>query len=160
MIIENKDNETDTVVARNTDLDNYGLPFIRYENGDLLKTTKRKCNCGRELSVIEKIEGRTHDYVTTPSGNLIAGEFFPHLFQSIKGIDQYKILQESINLLIIKIKINENFSQEEIDAYLNKIQAYVGKEMNIILEKVDNFPLEESGKRIFIQSKVKPYFTD
>jgi len=41
-----------------TDLHNYGMPFIRYKNGDLAVLSKERCPCGRGLPLIERVEGR------------------------------------------------------------------------------------------------------
>ncbi len=158
VIVETEQTKDNLILARITDLDNFYSPFIRYENGDILKTTDKKCNCGRKLTVIEKIEGRTHDFITTTEGHLIPGEFFPHLFQTIIGIDQYLVIQESIELLRIQIKPNEYFTQVELDSYIAKIKEYVGDEMYIKVEIIEEIPLTNSGKRIFIKSNVPVQF--
>jgi len=153
IILETNSNNKNNV-ARITDLDNFASPFIRYENGDIIKPTEKACECGRNLNCISNIEGRTHDFITTPDGSLIAGEFFPHLFQTIKGIDQYFILQQSINHLIVSVKPNEYFSQKELDLYINKIKEYVGEKMTIEIKIVDEISLTQSGKRLFVKSNV------
>ena len=122
-------------VARIIDLDNFASPFIRYENGDIIKQIVKVCECGRNLDCISNIEGRTHDFITTSDGSLIAGKFLTHLFQSIKGIDQYFIFQQFINHLISSVKPNEIFSQQELDLYINKIREFVGEKT--LNEKVD-----------------------
>ncbi|MHA1156760.1 MAG: phenylacetate--CoA ligase family protein [Candidatus Heimdallarchaeota archaeon] len=155
VIVETKSLDKKLNIARITDLDNYVNPLIRFENGDALRISNRKCDCTRSLSTIESIEGRTHDFIVTTTGDLLAGEFFPHLFQSIKGIDQYFILQKSITELIVQLKPNEMFSQVEVDEHIAKIQEYVGKTMNIEVILKDEIPLTKSGKRLFIKSNVK-----
>ncbi|MHA1354654.1 MAG: phenylacetate--CoA ligase family protein [Candidatus Heimdallarchaeota archaeon] len=154
VIVENDKTSTNKN-ARVTDLDNFVAPLIRYENMDVLPFSQDKCPCGRELSVLEKIEGRTHDFITTIDGNLVAGEFFPHLFQKIIGIDQYQIIQEKIDLIKVTVKPNDKYTEEEMTAYLKKIQEYCGgKTVDIELIKVNEFPPSKSGKRIFIKSNV------
>jgi len=154
VIVENDKSSTNNI-ARITDLDNYVAPLIRYENGDVLPFSKKQCSCGRELSTLEKIEGRTHDFITTIDGNLIAGEFFPHLFQKIIGIDQYQVVQEKIDLIKVTIKPNDKYTEEEMISYIKKIQEYCGgKEVEVELIKVNEFPQNKSGKRIFIKSHV------
>jgi len=141
-------------VARITDLDNYISPFIRYENGDIITPSNKICACGRELSTLSKIDGRTHDFITTRNGDLIAGEFFPHLFQSVIGVDQYFIYQKSIYLLIISIKPNKDFIFKELTPYINKIKEYVGEDMTVEINLVEDIPLTKTGKRLFIKSDV------
>ena len=40
-----------------TDLFNYGMPLIRYKIGDVAIVTDRKCPCGSNLPLIDKIIG-------------------------------------------------------------------------------------------------------
>ena len=154
-VIVEHDKSSSNNIARITDLDNFVSPLIRYENGDMLSFSQEKCTCGRELSTLEKIDGRTHDYIKTIDGNLIAGEFFPHLFQKIIGIDQYQIIQEKIDFIKVIVKPNPKYSEEEMNNYIKKIQEYCGgKGVEIELTKVSDFPQNKSGKRIFIKSYV------
>ncbi len=154
-VIVEHDKSSSNNIARITDLDNFVAPLIRYENGDVLPFSQERCPCGRELSVLEKIDGRTHDFIKTIDGNLIAGEFFPHLFQKIIGIDQYQIIQEKIDFIKVIVKPNAKYSEDEMNKYVNKIQEYCGgKEVDIELIKVSDFPQNKSGKRIFIKSYV------
>src|SRR5215510_7013217 len=77
-----------------TDLTNWAFPFIRYETGDSIVLTDEACPCGRKLSRIKEVIGRLHDFILTTSGDLLAGEFFPHLMRFSRGVEQYQIVQE------------------------------------------------------------------
>jgi len=41
-----------------TNLHSYSFPIIRYELGDYVKLSNKKCNCGREHLIIEEVTGR------------------------------------------------------------------------------------------------------
>jgi len=126
-----------------TNLDNYGMPFIRYQNGDVATYANEKCSCGRSLKLLSKIDGRTHDFITASDGSLIAGEFFPHLFGETRGIKQYQIVQLKRDELIFKIVRGNKYSQK-----------YIGKNVHIIIEFVDDIIATPSGKRHFTISKI------
>ncbi|MCG2635451.1 MAG: phenylacetate--CoA ligase family protein, partial [Gammaproteobacteria bacterium] len=64
-----------------TTLHNFGMPFVRYRNGDLATTSERDCPCRRGLPLLERIDGRRLDMIRTPDGRMLPGEFFPHLFK-------------------------------------------------------------------------------
>ena len=51
-----------------TDLHNYGMPLIRYKVGDVGSWKGRDCACGRGLPLLNVVEGRTLDLISTPSG--------------------------------------------------------------------------------------------
>ncbi len=59
-----------------TDLDNYAMPFIRYWNADQAILKKEKCSCGREGLLLEKVMGRTCDYLISSDGRQLHWAFF------------------------------------------------------------------------------------
>jgi phenylacetate-CoA ligase len=48
-----------------TDLENYGMPLIRYEIGDVARLSGVNCACGRGLPLLEKVQGRVSGFVTS-----------------------------------------------------------------------------------------------
>src|SRR5262249_18305868 len=63
--------ESGSVVV--TDLTNRAMPILRYQVGDVAVVSDRRCDCGRGLPLLERLEGREADYVVTPAGELISG---------------------------------------------------------------------------------------
>ena len=53
-----------------TDLTNYAMPLIRYRIEDIGIFSGKKCSCGREQPMIEKVEGRLADFLITPENEL------------------------------------------------------------------------------------------
>ena len=62
-----------------TDLYNYGMPLIRYLNGDRATLVDSPCGCNNPLPIMKSIDGRKLDIIKTPSGKKIPGELFPCL---------------------------------------------------------------------------------
>ena len=142
-----------------TDLDNYGMPFIRYRIGDVGVLSDRKCNCGRGLPIMEKVEGRTFDIIVGTNGIYFDGHFFSILLRTaVDGIKQFQVVQESEKEINIKIVIDEVFKTEYIDVLTNKIHEYCGEDMRINFNIVDEIQPTKSGKFRFIISKVAPDF--
>ena len=100
-----------------TDLDNYGMPFIRYRIGDIGVLSDRKCDCGRGLPILEKVEGRTFDIIMGTNGRHLGGTFWTLLLRTaVDGIKQFQVVQESKNEINIKIVVDEQFKTEYIKA--------------------------------------------
>ena len=59
-----------------TKLDNYAFPFIRYRVGDVGALSGRSCPCGRNLPMLERVEGRVFDIVVGTNGNHLSGTFW------------------------------------------------------------------------------------
>lgn len=156
--LETLEEKNGRVPAIVTDLDNYVMPFIRYELGDVLKLNESKCSCGRGLSTVGKIEGRTHDFLTAIDGRAIPGEFVPHLFQKVEGFDRYFVHQLSESEMIVSIVKNERFSTSEVDELTRVMKSTLGSQMEIRFESVEDIESTPSGKLQFICSEVKPSF--
>lgn len=130
-----------------TDLTNVSFPFIRYEPGDFLELSEEKCDCGRGLTVIKKIHGRETDFIKLSNGNLLAGEFFPHLFGKFHTIEQYQIIQDRIDHLQIKYKLLSSESEtHELELIGAKIREYTEGLLHVDFEKVNEISLTPSGK--------------
>jgi phenylacetate-CoA ligase len=141
-----------------TDLDNYGMPFIRYRIGDIGVPSERKCNCGRGLPLMEKVEGRTFDIIIGSNGRRVGGTFWTLLLRTaVKGIDQFQVIQESSKKLNIKIVVNPQFKSEYIGILTNRIHEYLGKDLGINFGIVDEIKPSPSGKFRFVISNVSPF---
>ena len=77
-----------------TDLNNYGMPFIRYKNGDIAVQSDNACSCGRGLPLIHDIDGRKMDTITAFDGKVVSGGFFPHLMKEIEEIGKFQVIQQ------------------------------------------------------------------
>jgi len=137
-----------------TNLHNKAFPFIRYDIGDLAIWANRRCGCGRSFPLLERVVGRTVEIITSPSGKLIDGEFFTHLFYKVKGVRRFQIVQESHNLLVIRIVKAEDFETDTLSFLESKIKEHGDPKFEIRFEFVDRIPPLSSGKMAFVLSKV------
>ena len=129
-----------------TDLYNFGMPLIRYVNGDRATLIDSPCGCKNPLPIMKSIDGRKLDIIKTPSGKKIPGELFPHLFKEFTHITRFQVRQSRIDELNIAIISSEDLSpteQEKIKAEINK---YAENELKLQLNFVDDIPLTASGK--------------
>ena len=138
-----------------TNLDNYGMPFIRYRIGDIGILSDRKCNCGRGLPILENIEGRTFDIVVGTNGRAVGGTFWTILLRTaIEGIKQFQVIQESMSEISIKVVLGESFEEGQMDTLINKIREYLGEDVKVNFRIVDKISPTKSGKFRFVISKV------
>lgn len=139
-----------------TSLKNYAMPFLRYELGDEAIASDEKCPCGRGLPVIEEILGRTVSTLITPDGTPIHGWFFGWLLIEFgEAIRQYKITQVSRTNIEVLIVPGKDFTENIIQKIQSLAHAKC-KDWKVDVSLVDEIPVSKSGKRIFIESKVKP----
>jgi phenylacetate-CoA ligase len=129
-----------------TDLYNYGMPLIRYVNGDRATLIDEPCGCKNPLPVMSSVDGRKLDIIKTPSGKIIPGELFPHLFKEFTGINRFQVKQTELSSLQIFIIANENFKDEDKQKITDEINKYASNELVLVFNLVDDIPLTVSGK--------------
>lgn len=138
-----------------TDLDNYVYPFIRYKIGDIGILSERKCTCGRAFPMLEKIMGRTFDVVLGKNGNRVLATYFTLSFRySVRGIEQFQLVQASNYDIKINVKSNEQFTKDEEIKTINLVKEKLGNDMQIIIHQVDEIEPTESGKFRWVISEL------
>lgn len=137
-----------------TDLDNYGMPFLRYKIGDLGIRSQHDCSCGVKLSMLEKIEGRIYDLVTTPAGMKISGTYWSFLTRSVPGIKKFQVVQQRLDKITFKILVEDGFDRDVIPLLRTKIQQHCGADFDVEFQIVDEIPLTKSGKFRFVISNL------
>lgn len=141
-----------------TGLYNYAMPFIRYAIDDIGIPTDENCPCGRGLPLMEVVEGRRDDFIVLEDGRIISPRVFSDLMKNFQGIEQYKIVQETRNKIIIYIIKSNYFSQKTVYELMNKMKKIIGEQVSVEIELAEHIPRETSGKLRKITSKVKVDF--
>ena len=130
-----------------TDLFNYGMPFVRYVNGDRAVAGFEMCSCGRGLPLLKQVVGRQLDTLDTPDGRKIPGEFFPHLIKEFPSIRRFQVIQEAVERIILKLVVDgRNLTVVDRENLLNEIHKCAGDAVDIQLQLVDDIPLTKAGK--------------
>lgn len=150
-----KPGETGEVVI--TDLDNYCMPFIRYRIGDLAVAMDNTvpCACGRGLPKIGRIEGRVQSIIFGTNNSYVPGLLFGHLFKDYDYIiRQYKVIQEKPGEVVLKIVKATSFDENVFQELLVKLRHFLGDDMVIDVDFVDDIPMVRTGKQQVSVSKI------
>lgn len=138
-----------------TDLVNRAMPLIRYKVGDVAAATARRCACGRGLPLLERLEGRESDYVTTEFGELVSGISLTENFAlHLPGVAQLQIIQEAITRFRFRIVPTADFDAGSHERLRRLVRERFGPNTHYDLEFVDEIPQETSGKYRFCISHV------
>ena len=145
-----------------TDLNNFSVPLIRYRIGDLATAVEQSmCACGRSLTQIGRIEGRTQAIVHCGDGTWLPGTFFAHFFKDCEDvIAQFQIHQEKKGSFLLKVIPGRFFTEPQLSLILDDLRKYVGSQQvtPIDVEIVDEIPLVRTGKRSPVVSTVTEDF--
>src|SRR3546814_221632 len=97
-----------------TDLHNLGMPFIRYVNGDVATRKGPWHSVGPHgLPRLQRIEGRSLDAIRTTDGNVLPGEFFPHMLKDVTGVRRFQVVQDSLDHFNLKIVPGPEFVADQ-----------------------------------------------
>lgn len=142
-----------------TELNNFAMPLIRYSIGDLgvKRDPNEVCKCGRGLPLIGNIQGRVQSIVIGSNKQFIPGTFFNRIFfKHDLAVKQYQVVQEEAGKLLIKIIQGNLFTEDALKIIVEDIKNYMGSDMDIKIEFVDEIPLGKTGKRQHCISKIDP----
>ncbi|MBB6188318.1 phenylacetate--CoA ligase family protein [Rhodanobacter sp. MP7CTX1] len=129
-----------------TDLFNYGMPFVRYVNGDVATATSSTCGCGRGLPLLRRVDGRVLDAIRTPAGHILPGEFFPHMLKDVAGLERFQVVQRRLDQLELVMVRGPGFDESSLAYIRREVAKVVGDSIELRCEFVDDIPLTPSGK--------------
>jgi phenylacetate-CoA ligase len=147
-----------------TGLYNFTMPLIRYRLGDIGIPSDERCLCGRSWPLIKSIEGRINDFLILPDGKKISWLYLLRYLlydekfkENIYCVSQYQLVQERFDRIVFKIVKGAQFEHSILEGIKNKIEvefAKQGYKLEIVLEYVDEIPIERTGKRRLFISKI------
>jgi phenylacetate-CoA ligase len=138
------DGEEGNVVI--TDLFNYGMPFIRYMNGDRAIAGLKSCSCGRGLPLLQCVTGRTLDVITTPDQRRLPGEFFPHLMKDFASVKRFQVVQDAADRVQMRVVASNGWDEPTRQRIEHLVEDALGPSCRFDLLRVDDIPLTRSGK--------------
>ena len=139
-----------------TDLFNYGMPFVRYANGDMATASGDRCACGRGLPLLTRVDGRVLDAIRTPAGHVLPGEFFPHMLKDVAGLQRFQLVQRRLDRLDLSIVRGTDFDDASLDYIRREVNKVLGDSVQLDCHFVDDIPLTRSGKLRVTVSELTP----
>ena len=129
-----------------TGLINEDMPLIRYRVGDRVKPAPAgaRCECGRALPLLERIEGRLDDVIVTPDGRRI-GRLDP-VFKADLAIREAQIVQERPDLVRVRVVPGAEFGARQEADLVRRLRLRLGEAMRVEVERVKEIERGANGK--------------
>jgi len=141
-----------------TDFRNRAFGLIRYETGDVaVWDDAEACDCGQPYPALARIEGRTSDFITTPAGERIHGEWFTHLFYGRPGVERFQVHQPTAGRL--RVTTVGPAGERDLFDLLAAIRARMGPDVEVSWRVAACIEDGVTGKRRFTISDV-PYLPE
>ena len=137
-----------------TDLTNKAMALVRYENGDVASwsTDRAPCACGLPFPRLERVHGRTSDFLSTPSGRRIHGEWFTHLFYGRAGVARFQVHQTALDR--VEVRTVGPATEADLRPVLDAMRGALGTGVVVAWRAVDEIPPTKAGKHRFTLSDV------
>jgi len=154
-VIEVQDDNSILVTSFTT----HGTPLIRYQIGDsiYLSEGRSKCKCGSTHPIVDRIGGRSVDFLYSTDGAKVS---LSHLADVIKGIPssvkKIQFVQDNINEINIFISVDEKlYTPKDNNKIIKSMLVRFGEKTKFEIIKVDSIALEKSGKYSLIKNNMK-----
>lgn len=136
-----------------TNLENYVMPFVRYDLGDLIIFPENnRCPCGRSLSILRKVFGRNDDVLEYKERKFNA-LFFRNYINNYSYIDKFKIVQTKNGNIEFRIHLSHD-TEESRKRCLSDLSSAFSKHFSPLnIRFVKNFPVSPTGKFKVLERK-------
>lgn len=143
-----------------TNLHARGMPFIRYDTGDLGSYAPAPCPCGRGMPLLDIHSGRRCDTIYTRSGGRFPGTSIGISRFGLLGVSQFQMVQEDLDHLLVRAIVHGASTPESVASVKQGIESVlrhnVGADIAIDVELVDHIEPSAAGKYVPVISKVDP----
>jgi phenylacetate-CoA ligase len=138
-----------------TDLTNKFMPLLRYEIEDVGSWRDQPCSCGRPFPLLERVWGRSSDFIATPEGKLIHSVFFTHLFYDIPQVTLFQVNQKDLADVDVYIVLKAGVSEYPKTLLNERLRAAFGPLVQFTTKVVPTIERPQSGKHRFTVSSVR-----
>jgi phenylacetate-CoA ligase len=131
-----------------TDLHNFGMPFIRYANGDrAIQGPEERCPCGRTLPRLAAVDGRSADTLRDGHGNRVGGLVFNLIFSVLAAtVRQFQAVQHKDRSITLRLIPTDKLDDTARAHIRHNIAKYLPG-IDVKIETVTDIPVSASGKR-------------
>ncbi|MBN1493516.1 MAG: phenylacetate--CoA ligase family protein [Candidatus Omnitrophica bacterium] len=145
-------NESGEIVI--TGLYNTAMPLIRYAMADKGVYSTKECDCGRQFSMLERIDGRKSDGIHLDDGREIPGiAQIEGVLVKNKGIKEFQAIQEKRGELIVRIVKNVQYREDSEKVITSELKRVIGLS-SVKIIYVDSIMRTEVGKYKLIMSLI------
>ena len=141
-----------------TCFETHGTPLIRYDIGDKAYLAEdQTCACGSREPVVDRIEGRSLDFVESPYTGRFTSIYMSLVSEEfLNSIRAMQFVQNEIDTLDVYLETDENYMPEMNKIIEDKLHYSLGEKMRIFVHVVDEIQKDPSGKfRLIINNVSK-----
>ncbi len=125
---------------------NYATPFIRYDTGDLGIMAAEPCGCGRTLSVIDTILGRTRNIFRFVDGTTALPRLESSKVQPFVPHRQFQVVQTALDRIEYRYVPAGPGQTNDIAGLTDFVRRRLHPSLTVVAIAMDAIPRSPSGK--------------
>jgi phenylacetate-CoA ligase len=129
-----------------THLDNYAMPFLRYNVEDLGTLVSGKCPCGNCAPRMLLTGGRAKDQIQLPNGREVSAVVPIETIRYIRGIRQFLLVQEQLDQFTLNIIQGRDYTDTVTDMLTQQLLPILGN-VTLDIRVVDSLPKPKTWKQ-------------
>jgi phenylacetate-CoA ligase len=140
-------------------LHNQHFPIIRYEIGDVGALKEGTCPCRSPLPLLDRVEGRAAEMITTVHGAYVSPVYIRHLIGVVHNpgtLGKFQFVQEGAREYTLSMQLEAEFSDTEFakTAMLIRrdLEAVLGADAKVDIKRVAEIPPAASGKFQYVRN--------
>jgi len=135
---------------------NRAFPLIRYKTGDFAVINLNKtCSCGLSYTCIEKIEGRSGDFLKTDNGMAFSPTVIESTVDNFKHFKDIQFIQNSINQVDILLCPDNGYDMTDGENLVRDLTYRTKNRIKFRLKIVEKIPRPKNSKKRLIISKIE-----
>lgn len=136
----------------------HGTPLIRYRIGDrvALAPDGATCSCGWSFPMVERIEGRTTDFVWSPERGRINLGNLSNATKGVPGIVAFRVLQNAPSAITVEVQAGDAFDARAAERFEIALRKRTGDAMTINLVRRNQLTRKASGKFRIVENTLTP----
>lgn len=138
-----------------TNLDGFGMPFIRYRIGDRGALTDAPCPCGLPLPRLRELQGRANDFLIGRGGRMIHSSAANYVLREISALRQYQVRQRADHHFDLYMVLHRPLTEDERTRIRSGLQQVIDEPMDVNLIEQDSIAPEPSGKYRWVISEAR-----
>ncbi|MFH1415718.1 MAG: hypothetical protein ABIH89_06505 [Elusimicrobiota bacterium] len=128
-----------------TGFNNYIMPLIRYDIGDIGQIAEAQCSCGRGLPLLKTVYGRRSEHVDI-GGKYISPAALSVVVERVENIKECQFIFEGKNNMEVIVVAKEDYSEEDTETVIQLLKKVTAERIEVNVNIVEKIPRTEGGK--------------